>query len=66
VKSAGSRRFFAVLGIILIVATGVRVAYILGEAQGDEQFYDAAYYELQARAIVDGRGWVDPFRTRDN
>ena len=60
-KSAGSRRFFAVLGIILIVATGVRVAYILGEAQGDEQFYDAAYYELQARAIVDGRGWVDPF-----
>jgi 4-amino-4-deoxy-L-arabinose transferase-like glycosyltransferase len=60
-RANGKRRFFAVLGIILLVATGVRVAYILGEAQGDEQFYDAAYYELQARAIVDGRGWVDPF-----
>lgn len=60
-KPGGSRRFFAVLGIIVIVATGVRVAYILGEARYDEQFYDAAYYELQAREIVDGRGYVDPF-----
>jgi len=60
-QSSGSRRFYAVLGLILIVATGVRVAYILGEARYDEQFYDAAYYELQAREIVNGRGYVDPF-----
>ena len=55
------RRFFALLAAILVVAAGVRVAFILGEARHDERVYDAAYYELQARVIVDGRGWVDPF-----
>ena len=59
---SGSRRFFALLGIILVVAFGVRVAYVLGEAQNDERFYDAAYYELQARALIDGHGYVDPFQ----
>lgn len=58
----GSRRFFALLGVILVIALGVRVAYVLGEAKGDEQFYDAAYYELQARVIVDGHGYNDPFQ----
>ena len=48
--------------MILVVALGVRVAYVLGEATGDEQFYDAAYYELQARVIVDGHGYNDPFQ----
>jgi 4-amino-4-deoxy-L-arabinose transferase-like glycosyltransferase len=57
-----TRRFFAILGVILVVALGVRVAYVLGEATGDEQFYDAAYYELQARVIVDGHGYNDPFQ----
>jgi 4-amino-4-deoxy-L-arabinose transferase-like glycosyltransferase len=57
-----SRRFFAILGVILVVALGVRIAYVLGEATGDEQFYDAAYYELQARVIVDGHGYNDPFQ----
>jgi 4-amino-4-deoxy-L-arabinose transferase-like glycosyltransferase len=61
VHARGSRRFFALLGVILVVALGVRVAYVLGEARHDERFYDAAYYELQARAIADGRGYVDPF-----
>lgn len=60
-SGSSSKRFFAILGVILVVAAGVRVAYILGEARYDEQFYDAAYYELQAREIVDGRGYVDPF-----
>ncbi len=59
---SGSRRFFALLGVILVVALGVRVAYVLGEAQNDERFYDAAYYELQARVILDGHGYVDPFQ----
>lgn len=61
VHARGSRRFFALLGVILAVALGVRVAYVLGEAKNDERFYDAAYYELQARTIADGRGYVDPF-----
>jgi 4-amino-4-deoxy-L-arabinose transferase-like glycosyltransferase len=56
------RRFFAILGVILVVAAGVRIAYVLGEARHDEQFYDAAYYELQARSLVDGRGYNDPFQ----
>lgn len=59
---SGSRRFFALLGIILVVAFGVRVAYVLGEAQNDERFYDAAYYELQARVLLDGHGYSDPFQ----
>jgi 4-amino-4-deoxy-L-arabinose transferase-like glycosyltransferase len=62
VSGTPSRRFFAVLAIILVVAAGVRVAYILGEARYDEEFYDAAYYELQARTIVDGHGFSDPFQ----
>src|SRR5690349_1683826 len=60
--SSPKRRFFAILGIILVVAAGVRIAYILGEAKNDEQFYDAAYYELQARAIANGHGYTDPFQ----
>lgn len=60
--ATGSRRFFALLGVILVVALGVRVAYVLGEAQDDEQFYDAAYYELQARVLYDGQGYNDPFQ----
>lgn len=60
--SSPKRRFFAILGIILVVAAGVRVAYILGEAKNDEQFYDAAYYELQARAVANGHGYTDPFQ----
>ncbi len=58
----GSRRFFVVLGVILLIALGVRVAYVLGVARYDEKFYDAAYYELQARTIADGHGYVDPFQ----
>jgi 4-amino-4-deoxy-L-arabinose transferase-like glycosyltransferase len=62
VRAPATRRFLALLGVILAVAFGVRVVYVLAVAQNDEKFYDAAYYELQARAIVDGRGYVDPFQ----
>lgn len=61
-QTKGRSRFVAVLGVILLVALGVRVAYVLGVAQDDEHFYDAAYYELQARTIVDGHGYTDPFQ----
>jgi 4-amino-4-deoxy-L-arabinose transferase-like glycosyltransferase len=62
VAAGRSKRFFSILAVILVVAAGVRVAYIVGEAKNDEQFYDAAYYELQARTIVDGHGYSDPFQ----
>jgi 4-amino-4-deoxy-L-arabinose transferase-like glycosyltransferase len=61
VQSGASRRFFTALLVIAAVACGVRIAFVLGVAQHDEQFYDAAYYELQARAIADGHGYTDPF-----
>jgi 4-amino-4-deoxy-L-arabinose transferase-like glycosyltransferase len=62
VRAPATRRFLALLGVILAVAFGVRVVYVLAVAQNDEKFYDAAYYELQARAIVEGHGYVDPFQ----
>jgi 4-amino-4-deoxy-L-arabinose transferase-like glycosyltransferase len=63
VRRSASRRFWTLLGLILVVAAGVRVAYVLGVADGFNRtrFYDAAFYELQARVVADGKGFVDPF-----
>jgi 4-amino-4-deoxy-L-arabinose transferase-like glycosyltransferase len=68
VRDAGGRsRFFAILGLILLVALGVRLGFIFGESKDDKSsFYDAAYYELQARAVADGRGYNDPFQFLPN
>ncbi len=55
-------RFWAVLALILVAAAGLRVAYVLTVTQFDDHFYDATYYELQARGIVHGEGFFkDPF-----
>lgn len=50
--------------LLLVLAAGVRVAYVLGVADGfnKEKFYDAAYYELEARTVANGDGFADPFR----
>lgn len=58
------RRFWLLLAGILVLAAGVRVAYVLGVADGfnRERFYDAAYYELEARTVAQGKGFADPFR----
>ena len=50
--------------LLLVLAAGVRVAYVLGVADGfnKEKFYDAAYYELEARTVANGNGFADPFR----
>ncbi len=50
--------------LLLVLGTGVRVAYVLGVADGfnKEKFYDAAYYELEARTVANGNGFADPFR----
>ena len=50
--------------LVDVLAAGVRVAYVLGVADGfnRERFYDAAYYELEARTVAQGKGFADPFR----
>ena len=59
--AAGSRRFWAVLGVILVAAVGLRVGYVLTVTRHDHHLYDATFYELEARAVADGRGFVDVF-----
>ncbi len=56
-----ARRFWAVLGLIVVVALGVRIVFVVTVAQHDDGFYDAAYYELQADANADGKWFSNPF-----
>ena len=56
-----SRRFRIALLLILVVAGAVRTTFILAVARHDHTFYDAGYYELQARQIGKGHGYNDPF-----
>lgn len=56
-----SRRFRTGLLLILVLAAGVRTTFVLAVARHDHSFYDAAYYELQARVLADGHGYSDPF-----
>ncbi len=46
-----------------MLAAGVRTAFILTVARHDtNSFYDAGYYELQARQLGKGHGYNDPFQ----
>jgi 4-amino-4-deoxy-L-arabinose transferase-like glycosyltransferase len=56
-----SRRFRIALLLVLVVAGAVRTTFILAVARHDHTFYDAGYYELQARQIGKGHGYNDPF-----
>ncbi len=56
-----SRRFRAALLVILVLAAGIRTTFILAVARHDHSFYDAGYYELQARQLGKGHGYNDPF-----
>jgi 4-amino-4-deoxy-L-arabinose transferase-like glycosyltransferase len=56
-----SRRFRIALLLILVLAGAVRATFIVAVARHDHAFYDAVYYELQAREIGDGHGYNDPF-----
>jgi 4-amino-4-deoxy-L-arabinose transferase-like glycosyltransferase len=56
-----SRRFRIGLLLILVVAGAVRATFIVAVARHDHRFYDAGYYELQARQIGKGHGYNDPF-----
>ncbi len=52
-----------VLVLILLVAATIRTTFILAVARHDtNSFYDAAYYELQARQLGKGHGYNDPFQ----
>jgi len=45
-----------------VLAAGVRTTFILAVARHDtKSFYDAGYYELQARQLGKGHGYNDPF-----
>ena len=57
-----TRRFWSVLVLILVLAAGVRVTFIVAVARHDHRFYDAGYYELQARQLAKGHGYNDPFQ----
>ncbi len=54
-------RFWPWLGLVLLAAGGLRVAYVLTVTRHDTHFYDAAYYQLEAASIAHGDGFVDPF-----
>jgi 4-amino-4-deoxy-L-arabinose transferase-like glycosyltransferase len=56
-----SRRFWIGLALILVVAGAVRTTFIVAVARHDDSFYDAGYYELQARTIGEGNGYNNPF-----
>ena len=56
-----SRRFRSALLVILVLAAGIRITFILAVARHDHALYDAGYYELQARQIGKGHGYNDPF-----
>jgi 4-amino-4-deoxy-L-arabinose transferase-like glycosyltransferase len=57
-----TRRFLAILALIIFAALGLRVAYVLTVTRYDTDLYDATYYELEARTLTHGPGFfVDPF-----
>ena len=49
------------LALVLLVAVGVRVVYVLTVTRHDTHFYDAAYYQLEADSLANGNGFTDPF-----
>ena len=58
--SSSRRRFWRILLLIVLAGIGLRVGYVLAVTQHDRGFYDAAFYEFEARSVADGRGFVYP------
>ena len=54
-------RFRRVLLLIVLGALAFRVGYVLIVTQFDTGFYDAAFYELEAKSVADGHGFANPF-----
>ncbi len=58
----GSRKGFVLaLGAIALVAFGVRVWWVLEGYSHYAVGGDASYYHLQAWALADGKGFINPF-----
>ncbi len=54
------RTFWRWLLLIVLCAFAVRIGYVLAVTQSDNGFYDSVFYEFEARAVADGRGFVYP------
>ena len=54
--------------LALIVAAGVllRVVYLLTIGRDVVGFGDWFFYHWQAGLLADGRGWLEPYRLREN
>lgn len=52
--------FRRILLVIVLGALALRVGYVLIVTQYDTGFYDAVFYETEARSVADGRGFVYP------
>ncbi len=56
-----TRRFAAVLALLAVAAGIGRVVYVLTVTRHDRGLYDAAFYELAARRLVEGGGFTNPY-----
>lgn len=56
-----TRRFAAALALVALAAAAGRVAYVLTVTRHDRGLYDAAFYELAARRLVEGGGFTNPY-----
>jgi hypothetical protein len=59
---AGSRRFWLILGLIVVVAFGVRIANLALTQWDQAPTGDARFYSETAKLLAEGRGYIDPFR----
>jgi 4-amino-4-deoxy-L-arabinose transferase-like glycosyltransferase len=58
--AVAATRFWRALLLVVLAGIGLRVGYVLTVTQHDHALYDAAFYELEARTLADGRGFVYP------
>ena len=56
------KRFWVILGLIVLVALGARVANTAITQWDQPVTGDALFYTETARLLADGRGYIDPFR----
>lgn len=54
------RRFWVILGVIAMVALGIRVAFVEAEGQQARHLGDAWWYRAVALQLADGDGYVRP------
>ncbi len=57
-----ARRFWVILGLIMLVAFGARVVNLAVTQWDQAPTGDARFYSETARLLADGHGYIDPFR----